>query len=272
MKVFLALVLIFGVSLVASFGRITLEDRKNARVVESGSLITRSDDGLVHVSHPSKPSASSTFKPSARSNYPLSDVNPGLVTSLWYEGTAFSKFYSYWIVPPVPTTTADKQVFYFYNALENSVYSEILQPSLQWNVITGNWSVAAFYGTVSGGFYTSSTVVVHPGDVICGDAYLSGSTWTVAVFVNNGAYATTYLQISDSTISKTLDWAYFGLESYYINYCTDYPPSQYITFSQTLLQDGGVTHTPSWETYFESSLCPVSAITSPPALLWNGHA
>jgi len=266
MKFWTCLLIIFGVylSLAHAGRRTTFEDRQNVHIVPSGSKISRTEKG-VNVAELGN--GKDHFFPASPSRHQKRNVNPGLVTSIWGTGTAYSYFSSYWFVPPKPTNVGG-QVLYFYNGLENSAETEILQATLQWNKgLANQWSVAVWYGynSSSGYDYISSAAVVpvNPGDLINGWIYKNSSIWTVAIYQNYAQVAN--IAVSFSTVSTTLDYAYYGIEAYSVTNCNQFPPSNYLTFSYNDLQDSGKTVTNpgfgAW-TYPSATNCTVGTLIS----------
>jgi len=257
----LVLFALFVAFFVSAWGRPTFEDRENAIQVENGTVITRLQNG-VRVVGPA--GGRERFFPNLEQSTRAKRTTTWQ-TSLWATGRSFNYFYAYWFVPPVPTNN-ENQILYFFNSFEDSTETEILQPVLQFNKVISGWSLSSWYGS-NAGYYLSTPVAVHPGDSICGEIYLSGSTWTVEGFVNG--VLTSTISVASSTISATQPYAQLVLESYYVNHCTDYPPSDYITFNYIDIWDGSSRVYPTWVSDVYSTTCLETATNSPvPTLTW----
>jgi len=252
-----------------SFGRIgrtTWEDRKNAIEVANGTSIVRTADGFNVTDsrgryrfYPAQNSSSSSSK----------KRDSGWQTALWAYGSEFTYFSANWFVPPTPSYDED-QVLFFFNSLENSATNEILQPVLQYNNIISGWSLASWYGGPAGYFH-SSAVAVNPGDSILGFIFLDGSTWYILGYANSNLIA--WITVSDSTISLIEPYAQLTLEVYGVNYCSDYPPSNYITFDNVEISNDGTLVSPYWYSDIYESDCGQSATNTPvPTLKWDSFA
>jgi len=255
---------VVAVFFVPAFGRPTFEDRENAIEVKNATLITRTAEGVI-LSEPNN--RVERFFPNVERS-PHEKRTSTWQTSLWATGTAYNYFYAYWFVPPKPTTTTDGQILYFFNSFEDSTETEILQPVLQWNKgsISG-WSLASWYGS-SAGYYFSTPVAVNAGDSICGYIYQSGTNWIVDGYVNG--VLTSTITVAQSVISRTQPHAQLVLESYYVTECTDYPPSDYITFDYIDIWDGSSRAYPTWTADVYSTTCGETATNSPvPTLTWT---
>jgi len=251
---------LFGLFSTISFGRTTWEDRKNAIEVANGTTISRTGDGF----NVTDSRGGFHFYPAQ--NHSSAKRDSGWQTSLWAYGTEFTYFTARWFVPPTPTNN-EGQTLYFFNSVENSATNEILQPVLEFNSIISGWSLAAWFGG-PGGYFHSTAVVVHPGDSIIGYIIQSGTTWYIYGYVNLNLVAS--ITVSEATISAIEPYAQLTLEVYGVNHCTDYPPSDYITFDYiTIVNDGSIV-TPVWYPNVYETDCGQGATSTPvPTLTWD---
>jgi len=256
--------------LVPVFGRVTLEDRRNAVQVSSGAHISRSKSGMSVA----EPNGRLRFYPnqekSASEKRGNINANGGWVTSLWTYGTAFTYFTGSWFVPPTPTSTSDEQILFFFNSFEDTNETEILQPVLQWNNGLTGWNLACWYGG-SAGYVHTTPVALNAGDLITGVIEQVGQTWNVSAYVNNSLTPTASISVSFNTIVQLQPTAQWVLETYYINQCSDYPPSNFITLDYVTIKDNGsVVPNPLWSTGIYNQSCGEGATSSPiPILSWS---
>jgi hypothetical protein len=148
-----------------------------------------------------------------------------------------------WIVPPAPYKQ-NGQTVYFFNGLEPSDFSQIIQPVLEWNQpgVSSQWAVASWYVTNSNS-YNSTPVNVNPGDTIDGYQYPSGSSWFIGMNVNGG-YAT---GLEAPTAGEVFDLVFGGvLEAYGISSCDELPDTAFEFFKQQTVYQNGAPITPSW--------------------------
>ena len=138
-------------------------------------------------------------------------------------GTPISRFSTTWTVPAEPQT-ADGQLIYLFNGIQNSTM--ILQPVLQWgnnNAFGGNyWCLSCWYADGQGGqaFHTAP-VRVNPGDVLTGVMAMTGTSGT------QHSYSCTFSGIANTTLNisnaEELTWCAQSLEAYSITAASDYP-------------------------------------------------
>jgi len=160
-------------------------------------------------------------------------------------GTPVTSLTGQWTVPPQPTQ-ADSQILYFWNGIEPTDNSQVLQPVLQWGATPaggGNyWGIASWY-VGSGGVAVSSLIATNTGDVITGTMnILSNGTWEVRAAV--GSHNSTLLSVTPN--EKDYVYAYEVLEAYTLSSCQDYPPTGVVAFTEIAVEVGGSPVTPTW--------------------------
>jgi len=232
----LTLICVFGCALAAL-------DRFNARVVESGTTIIKTDHGLKFVF----PNGSSEiFVPPATSVHKREP--DGWRTSAWTWGTSFTSFSANWVVPPAPATTNGQCLFWFNSfQAEGEGAVDILQPVLQYNCNGhAGWTMASWYGETS--YVQSDSVSVKPGDTITGVLQLRSNVWYIESYNNGGLI--TRLAIADNKSNTTYfrkqNSAQVALEVYSVQQCSYYPNADSMTWSKMTIQDNNAAYTPKW--------------------------
>jgi len=232
---FLGLLVVFGC--VAS-----ALDRFNARVVDSGTTIIRTDEGLLFV-FPN--GTTEVFTP--QSSHEKRDPD-GWRTSAWTWGKSFTTFTADWVVPPRPTTTGTQCLFWFNSfQAEGEGAVDILQPVLQFNCNGhAGWTMASWYGETQ--YVQSDSVAVNPGDTITGLLELRSNTWYIESY-NNGALITRLAIAngkSNSTYFRNQNSAQVALEVYGVGQCANYPNAGSMAWSKMSIQDSSNAYTPNW--------------------------
>jgi hypothetical protein len=177
--------------------------------------------------------------------------------------SSFSFFSSLWSVPSAPTSN-DGQVLFYFPGLENAQGSVILQPVLQWNdPFPSAWGVAGWHCCPSGVAWEATPQKVSPGDTIYGAMVCSAglpspcTSWNVeTIDLQNGNSS---LLNNTSSLNQTFNVAFAGaLEAYYVKQCTDFPPSDAVSFNNLILANNlGQQINPNW------SVAPASSALTP---------
>jgi len=213
--------------------------------VPSSSRARQLKDGTILVEHPSIGTKiipeCSTWKHKSSKN--LTDngwIAWGIVT-----GNNFQDFYGWFQVPPSPIE--QNQLIYLFIGLENSAYSEIIQPVLQWGQSPAGggsyWSIASWWVTSSGQGLFSSLVPVNVGDnIIVSLSNLGGGSWSIVSLdlTNSKSSILNVENVSTQTV------AVVSLEGYNIESCSGYPSSGSTTFYGLSLIDNGDQFTGDW--------------------------
>jgi len=210
-------------------------------------------------------------------SYPVISPGPlhGPAWKAWTEynntGT-ITKFTTVWGIPPAPPSYTG-QILYFWNGIEPSQNTAVLQPVLQFGSTPaggGNyWALASWYVSESTAQFSdliqcsSSTVV---GDMAFDPA--SGAWQVTGVCGQQKATLTYTPPETDYT------WAYPSvLEAYDVEDCTgQYPTSNQLAFNNIVLLVGGQQVQPKWVPQTKNNKCQEHAIvssTSQVALFWN---
>ena len=141
------------------------------RVEKDGVVINR----VPKCQHPPKlsPRFRAHAQPSASSEPPA--INGWLEFSSFNappnpSGTYYTELTGQWTVPPAPTTNGP--TLYFFNGLQPSDGSRILQPVLQWGPSPAgggfSWGIAAWFVRSDGTFAASTVAQVSSGDALAG--------------------------------------------------------------------------------------------------------
>ena len=165
-------------------------------------------------------------------------------------------------VPPAPYKKKD-QVVFFFNGIEPSDNSAIIQPVLQWNwgSWSNRWSIASWYYIDDAHAYHSTPVDVNPGDTLDGYMYPGSNSWNIVMNVN-GAYSN---DLVANTGTKNFDWLFGGvLEVYGIDSCDELPDQPFEFFSNQYILQKGVPATVQWSSGLASETgltpnCNISA-------------
>jgi len=212
-----------------------------------------------------------------RCPYPV--INPGpLHGPAWkawteYNNTApVTKFTTVWGVPPAPPSYTG-QILYYWNGIEPSQNTAVLQPVLQYGSTPAGggtyWALASWYVSDATAQFsdlvpcTSTTVV---GDMTVDSA--SGAWQVVGVCGSQKASLTYTPPESDYT------WAYpCVLEAYDVEDCTnEYPTSNQLGFTNIKMFVGGQQVSPTWIPRTKNNMCNERAVvtsTTQVALMWN---
>jgi hypothetical protein len=162
-------------------------------------------------------------------------------------GTPISSFTTTWIVPPAPKTQSNQQI-YLFNGIQNSEFSFIYQPVLQWGPSPaggGNsWAVASWYVDGQGGpAFSSQLTPVNPGDTLVGGMALLGQLGSLFSYnCQFQGFANSSLLIQNV---QELTWCSETLEAYRITQCSDYPDAV-TAFTQISIQTGNSYPTLNW--------------------------
>ena len=156
-------------------------------------------------------------------------------------GTAISSFTTSWIVPAPPTNPAS-QLVYFFNGLQSSGGTEILQPVLQWGTSGAGggafWSIASWHVDSQRHAFCTPAVPVNPGDAVTGlmtmtGAYNDGTHNYRCEFVGLAETALMALGLSELTdASETL-------EAYGVTSSKEYPSGPSTAMNRIDVQIGG---------------------------------
>jgi len=177
-------------------------------------------------------------------------------------------------VPPAPAFD-DGQILYYWNGVEPSDNSAVLQPVLQWGSTPAGggayWGVASWYVSSINAFFTE-IMRVNEGDVVTGDnKILSNGSWVI----------TGGKRVSPQTVSLTYKpprtdytYAFQVLEAYDIRQCQkDYPKSGNIVFSNIFVVVDGNKVSAVWEAKTQNPLgCNERAGVASPtqvSISWN---
>jgi hypothetical protein len=199
------------------------------------------------------------------------EFDPPAIAHSWIEGasvvssTSYGELNATWIVPPAPDSS-DGQTVYFFPGFEQdpspSVFS-ILQPVLGW--WSGNWSIASWNCCIKGTTYSSTQIVVKPGDTIhgamkntCASGTLSCSTWNITTTDKTSGKSTTLS--NSASDGQTFNWALAAvLEVYDIAQCSDYPSNGGLKITDIQLYDDNfsLVSSPAWTSdNFDRSAIP----------------
>jgi len=218
-------------------------DRFNARVVDNGTHIIKTDKGLIFVF----PNGTTELFVPQESTRAKRDPD-GWRTSAWSWGTSFSFFTANWVVPPEPATTS-KQCLFWFNSFqyEGSGPGDILQPVLQYNC-NGHpgWTMASWYGASQ--YVVSDSVPVAAGDTITGLMEIRNNAWFIESYKSGNLI--TRLTLSNdkanSTFFRAQNSAQVALEVYSVSECANYPNAASMTWSKMSIQDSNKAYTPKW--------------------------
>lgn len=235
-------------------------DRFNARVVPSGTLITRSDKGLAFT-YPNGSVELVSEGSSAGRNVGDPD---GWRTSAWAWGSSFNMFTATWEVPAAPSVTDGQCLFYFNSFQHESTNVDILQPVMQYNC-NGHpgWTIASWYGSVA--YVQSPSVPVKTGESITGLMEVRDNAWYIEAYSNGNLL--TRLSISNSkgnsTYYQPMNSAQVALEVYGVKQCSYYPTTDSLAWTKMSITDGGKPFTPTWGPSNNPTSC--SAVTKCPS-------
>jgi len=244
--------------LAVTFGRVSEFARKNVRIVENGTHIINDGTKLTF----QEPSGKITAHELPENLNVPKKRDSGWVTSYWSFGTNFTEIYGTWTVPPNPTDNVG-QILFFFNSLENSAGTEIIQPVLQFQNGVSGWTLASWY--VIGDTSAETTPFpVNVGDTITGWILLSDGIWYIYGYVNGQLVAE--LTVSSSTIGVQPTAQAIVLEAYSPSACDQYPPTGSLTVSSVSLYDGGVqVPSPTWQTEIYPNSCSASGFETSPS-------
>jgi len=191
---------------------------------------------------------------------------PAWKTWAQYQNTELiSSLTGYWTVPPQPTSS-DSQILYFWNGVEPTDNSEVLQPVLQWGYTPAGggdfWGVASWFVSANFGSVVSPLVDSSPNDVIKGYNFRQANgTWTINGTDTNTAQSAV---ISYTPDESDYSYAYEVLEAYTLSGCDDYPPTGEVTFDQILVEVDGKPVKPTWQTMTKDTTCNEQTVVVSP--------
>jgi len=239
-----------------------LTDRSRVQIVENGTRIVN-DGKNIYVKEPSGKMSQSPVHNSSLTEQKRLPIN-GWYISLWTYAE-YTYYYGVWTVPPIPTYD-NGQILFFFNSLENSGGTDILQPVLQLNNGVAGWTLASWYGTPSGEYYESTPVAVSPGEQITGIIYLSGSTWVILGYVNGELETVLEVALSTEGVQYNAEWV---LEVYNVDTCTSLPATNEIVESDIILETSAGQVSPVWYyDIYDSDCSPSVAANSNTAVLY----
>jgi hypothetical protein len=177
----------------------------------------------------------------------------------WQNNTdsSISQIATNWTVPNDPTDSAENQLFFLFNALQDSEKSNLVQPVLQWgssDVGGGNyWCIANWYIDSGGSAHYGNTLPVLPGQALTGMISLLQEnnglfSYTSSFFGYNG------LDLQTPYIGE-LVWASIVLESYRIGDASEYPPDDLTAMSQIAISAGGTSPILTWQKFSNPTTC-----------------
>jgi hypothetical protein len=149
-----------------------------------------------------------------------------------------------WAVPSNPTSNG--ALIYFFNGIEPSGGSWILQPVLQYGVSPaggGNhWAIASWLVPTSGPAYHSPLVAVNPGDILRGSTQITAvsggrPSWNVNLKdVTTGTQSPLNIQ---TNAGLQWNWALTGvLEAYGVTSCSAFPANYQDAFTNAIVDHG----------------------------------
>jgi len=190
--------------------------------------------------------------------------NPAKITELYGE----------WTVPPSPFAD-DGQILYYWNGVEPSDNSAVLQPVLQWGSTPAGggeyWGVASWYVSSTNAFYTM-IMNVNVGDVVTGhNKILNNGSWVITGG-KRGSPQTVSLTYRPPRTDYT--YAFQVLEAYDIKECQrNYPRSGNIVFDNIFVFVDGNKVPAIWETMTQDTItCNERAGVASPtevSISWN---
>eukprot|EP01121_Diplochlamys_sp_Union-15-3_P011806 TRINITY_DN3458_c0_g1_i1.p1 TRINITY_DN3458_c0_g1~~TRINITY_DN3458_c0_g1_i1.p1 ORF type:complete len:281 (-),score=54.64 TRINITY_DN3458_c0_g1_i1:30-842(-) len=161
-----------------------------------------------------------------------------------------------WVVPPPPTDNG-AQILYYWNGVEPTDNSAVLQPVLQYGETPAGggqyWGLASWYVSDTHGAFFTKLITVNPGDVVLGSMSLEkNSSWVVTGqnTKTNEAVSFTY-----KPYSGDYTWAYEVLEAYSISNCDQYPTTNGVYFSNIKVAVAGTEVKPAWVTMTKNTFC-----------------
>lgn len=203
------------------------------RVRNSSGAVVRK---LKPCGYPVYHSDSSLADAADSSAIPPPTVNGWTVASYYVNPSSVLSLSATWSVPPAPTTS-NGQIIYLFPGLQPANNAYILQPVLGW--YSGTWKIFAAYVWSATGYVYGPMRQVSPNHTLSGtvnSAITRCSSYSVCF--------STAINIRDvtsgasSSLSVNVDGrspltSAFGavLESYYVNYCSDFPASGRTLFS-----------------------------------------
>jgi len=160
-----------------------------------------------------------------------------------------TSIYSKWIVPAAPTESGQQTLFYW-NGVEPTDNSAVLQPVLQYGFSAAGggeyWTLASWFVSGSHGSFWSKLTRVETGDIIEGtNEILKNGTWVITGAVKAKGITTSFSYKPNFPAAWT--YAYEALEAYTIDDCPEYPAAGVISFTDIVVQAGGQTVTPKWQ-------------------------
>lgn len=210
--------------------------RESVRLLHAGEIVHHRG-GKTYIVQASTGSRAELVRPGeADPDVPDAIIGNWIACTYWINdtGSAFTSFSTTWTVPPPPAQTTGQHV-YFFNGIQNSARTSILQPVLQWGVSHAGggaeWAIASWFIDPNGNVVTSPKLVsVASGDVIVGiiDAVPSGTD-------GEFAYTCGFQGIPDTLLPAQTDEELTGfcevLEAADIQSCANYPPAGTLSFS-----------------------------------------
>lgn len=197
-----------------------------ARIIETATGTVIKD--LGEIGKPKKPAASQIRSRDSESSAgpgPFSD-NAWIIYSLWNRtGQPIVYFSTTWIVPPVPASS-DNQEVYLFNGIVPASNAHILQPVLQWGSAPDGggpyWSITNWwYPFQMGEPLAHAPIKVYPGQVLQGVMTCTSQTGTEFTYKSSFVgYPAVDLILTDS---DELIQASETLECYGLTACSDYP-------------------------------------------------
>jgi len=163
-------------------------------------------------------------------------------------GNPISKLATSWVVPPAPSS-ADQQLIYLFNGLQNPAGNEILQPVLQWGESGAGgghfWSIASWHADSNGHAFCTPSVCVNPGDTLIGVITLLA---TYADGTHN--YRCEFSGLPDTTLMALgvpeLTAAEQTLEVYGLTASSQYPTCPFTAMSNIAVQINGSAVPLNW--------------------------
>lgn len=166
----------------------------------------------------------------------------------------FSGLYGEWNVPNAPTGNTGQTLFWW-NGVEPSDNSAVLQPVLQWGVSAnggGNyWAIASWFVSSTHGTIVSKLVQVKDGDIIIGANTMdSKGLWVINATSQNTGQSTSF------TYNPKIPYiyAYEVLEAYSITACTQYPSQGTVDFTKISVDVAGKSVTPKWQAFTQQPI------------------
>jgi len=232
--------------------------------VESGSLISETDDGLKitlldragqilserFVIVPEECNNDGFVEKYMRKDVSFTPINGWLDNAGWYPPSTQNNLHDFtatYTVPGDPPSNSGQVLFYFIG-MQNNAYPNavnILQPVLTWGNGIPGWNLASWDCCPKNITVQSKSITgFGAGDLINGYIdRVSDDTWKInSVIVKSGANTTLMAQVG----TYLYDWADVTLEVYGVSECSQFAKGP-MTFSKLTLKDEqGQTLTPNW--------------------------